>query len=311
LTFSHTVGAGGANRILVVGVNIFSTGTLTVSSMTYAGQSMTFLAGVNNPGARIRSEMWYIIAPATGANNIAITFSASVRAVAGGMSYTGVHQAAPFGTAATASSDGSTTASVVVSSAAGELVVDTVGNRENTSETQSLTVGAGQTQRYNGVSRTGTISNSNVVGAGSEEAGAASVTMSWAAGPSSQDWAIVAAPLKPAGGCPNLTEAIGPEAGETRYSITLPFDNVNDYHGFDSNTASPSGIRNIDSTLIAGLDAYRVTVSVAGQTLGSIGNDAYGSPQSLLIAVTVTRPSGNVSVTLHGYRTRYAPNALP
>jgi MSHA pilin protein MshD len=51
-------------------------------------------------------------------------------------------------------------------------------------------------------------------------------------------------------------------------------------------------------------------VSVAGQTLSGVGNDALGNPQSLLITVTVTGP-GNTTVTLNGYRTRYAPNALP
>jgi len=112
------------------------------------------------------------------------------------------------------------------------------------------------------------------------------------------------------GSCPVLAETMGPEPGETRYSSTFPFDNVNDYHGFDSNTAVPPGIRNIDGTAIAGLDGYRVTVSVAGQALGGIGNDAFGNPQSLLITVTVTGP-GNTTVTLNSYRTRYAPNALP
>jgi MSHA pilin protein MshD len=105
-------------------------------------------------------------------------------------------------------------------------------------------------------------------------------------------------------------ETIGVEGGETRYSSTVPFDNVNDYHGFDSNTAVPSGIRNIDGTLIAGLDGYRVTVNVAAQPLGGIGNDANARPQSLLTTVTVTG-IGNTTVTLHGYRVRYAPNALP
>jgi MSHA pilin protein MshD len=85
----------------------------------------------------------------------------------------------------------------------------------------------------------------------------------------------------------------------------LPFDNVNDYHGFDSNTAVPSGIRNIDSALIDGLDGYRVTVSVASQALGAIP-----ASDSLLITVTVTGP-GNTTATVHGYRIRYAPNALP
>jgi MSHA pilin protein MshD len=102
-------------------------------------------------------------------------------------------------------------------------------------------------------------------------------------------------------------EGIGPE-GETRYSTTTPFDNVNDYNGFDSSTAAPPGIRDLNSTLITGLDGYRVTVSVARQALQGVDLDANGAPQSLLITVTVTGPS-DTTVVLHGYRLRYAPNA--
>jgi len=201
LTVPHTVGAIGTNRILVVGVNIFSflDPVPTVSTMTYAGQSMTFLATAIDPGipARIRSEMWYITAPATGTNNIVITFSANVVAVAGGMSYTGVHQTTPFGIAAAVGGNG-TAPSVIVSSAAGELVVDTVGSRQSAAGGQTLTAAVGQQERYNDV--TAPAGDSNVVGAGSEKAGAASVTMSWTVGPAGARWAIVAAPLKPACG---------------------------------------------------------------------------------------------------------------
>jgi hypothetical protein len=77
LTVSHTVGVGGSNRILVVGVNIYygsGDPLARVATMTYAGQPMTFLAtAVDNAAAaskRIRSEMWYITAPATGPNDI-------------------------------------------------------------------------------------------------------------------------------------------------------------------------------------------------------------------------------------------------
>jgi len=302
LTVSHTVGAGGANRILVVGVNIFSSVDPfpTVSSMTYAGQTMIFLAAQNDdvaPNTRIRSEMWYITAPATGANNIVITFSAILRAVAGGMSYTNVNQTTPFGTAATATAN-SMTPSVAVSSAAGELVVDTVGIRENPAVNQTLTVGAGQTQRYNLRSWTsGT--NNNVVGAGSEEAGAASVTMSWTPF-DARPWAIVAAPLKPAGGCAT-PEAIGPEAGESRY-FAPQFDNVNDYHGFTMNSGN-GGIKDITNTVFPALNPYSASVSVVQEALGSIA-----ATESLRVTVTVTGP-GNTTVTLDGYRTRYAPDA--
>ena len=117
--------------------------------------------------------------------------------------------------------------------------------------------------------------------------------------------------VNPPTDCTTTPETMGGVVeGEDRYSATTPFDNVNDYDGFDSATASLPGIRNIGGTSIAGLDAYRVVVGVAGQALGTIGNDVDGRPQSLLITVTVTGP-GNTTVVLLGYRTRYAPNALP
>jgi MSHA pilin protein MshD len=101
-------------------------------------------------------------------------------------------------------------------------------------------------------------------------------------------------------------EAIGPELSapygpETRTSATKPFDNVNDYNNFSLS----GGITDIEGNAISGLNSYSVSVSVAGQALGTIG-----TTESLLIGVTVTGP-GNTTVVLHGYRTRYAPNALP
>ena len=96
-------------------------------------------------------------------------------------------------------------------------------------------------------------------------------------------------------GCATLVEAMGPEAGESRTSLTLPFDNVNDYNGF-----SMSPIRDINNTLISGLDAYSASVTVANAALG------VPAANSLLITVTVTGPQGT-RVVLQGYRTQYAP----
>jgi MSHA pilin protein MshD len=106
-------------------------------------------------------------------------------------------------------------------------------------------------------------------------------------------------------GANNEDGTIGPEAGETRYSTTTPFDNVSDYNGF-SLPASP-GILDINGTAISGLSAYSASVSVtrAGTPLGLASNG-----DALLIAVTVNGPNG-VSTTLEGYRTRYAPNTSP
>ena len=102
-----------------------------------------------------------------------------------------------------------------------------------------------------------------------------------------------------AGGCASQAEAIGPEAGETRFA-TPQFDNVNDYHGY----AMTNGIKDISNTAVVGLEAYSASVTVAAASLGSIPVNG----DALLITVTVTAPHG-VQVVLAGYRTRYAPNA--
>src|SRR5882762_368850 len=98
---------------------------------------------------------------------------------------------------------------------------------------------------------------------------------------------------------------LGPEAGETRYSATTPYDNVSDYNGFP-NPLVP-GITDITGAAITGLENYTASVTVVNQVLGAIP-----ASDSLLIKVTVTGPPGtNTTVVLHGYRVRYAPNALP
>ncbi|HEX9895911.1 MAG TPA: hypothetical protein VGA78_18410, partial [Gemmatimonadales bacterium] len=222
LTVSHTVSSSGTNKVLVVGVNIYhaTSGTMaSVASMTYAGQPMTFLATAIDNAAfgsnRIRSELWYIKDPTTGTNDVFMTFDINCRAVAGAITFTGVDQTTPFGSAGT-NGGNDTTPTVTLSSAAGELVVDTVGIRNIATNTVTLTAGANQTERYN--DRTG-IDDTNSVGAGSEEAGAGSVTMSWTSS-EARLWAIVAAPLKPAGGSAPTVDATS--SGQTqRTGLTI------------------------------------------------------------------------------------------
>jgi MSHA pilin protein MshD len=99
-----------------------------------------------------------------------------------------------------------------------------------------------------------------------------------------------------------VAEAIGPEAGETRYSPTTPFDNVNDYNNYSTAVEVPPGIKDITGTPIGGLTAYNALVTVAQTALNGIA-----ATDSLLITVTVTGPA-NTTVVLNGYRTQYAPN---
>lgn len=111
-----------------------------------------------------------------------------------------------------------------------------------------------------------------------------------------------------AGQCTSMSEGLGVEDDVSRYDATKRFDNVSDYHGFMMNSGT-GGIREINDVPIAGLDAYTAMVSVAQVALNSTG-DSVPATESLRISVTVTGP-GSVSITLEGYRTRYAPRALP
>lgn len=99
-----------------------------------------------------------------------------------------------------------------------------------------------------------------------------------------------------AAGC-TTAEALGPEAGETRYGPTSYFDNVNDYASF-----SMTGIRDITNAAVSGLSGYAAAVDVASATLNGIAGGA-----ALKITVTVTAPDGS-RLSLQGWRTRFAPN---
>lgn len=98
-------------------------------------------------------------------------------------------------------------------------------------------------------------------------------------------------------------ENLGAEGGETRGGVQ-PFDNVSDYAALP--VAAPA---NIDGAAISGLGAYQVAVAAVQHAL-VVGADAVPAAASLRVTVTVTGPN-DVNVVLDGYRTRYAPNALP
>jgi len=104
-------------------------------------------------------------------------------------------------------------------------------------------------------------------------------------------------------GC-TTPEAIGPETGETRYSATTPFDNVNDYHGFQMSAGSIMDITNANTGLVG--------YSLKPITLTSIdfGGITQASGDAVLITVTVSDPMGN-DIVLQGIRTRYAPRSVP
>jgi hypothetical protein len=100
--FTHVVGTN-SNRLLVVGVSTFAAGTVT--SITYGGVALTKLRSDVN--GVYNSEVWYLIAPASGSATITVNLSASITSIAGAASWRNVDQANPF--SANAGSNGTNT----------------------------------------------------------------------------------------------------------------------------------------------------------------------------------------------------------
>jgi MSHA pilin protein MshD len=96
-------------------------------------------------------------------------------------------------------------------------------------------------------------------------------------------------------------EGIGTEGGETRYSDPR-FDNVSDYDGF---SMAGANLKSADGTVISGLTDYSVSVSVANA--GS--SFSIANTEALLVTVTAQHVPTGTTVSLQGYRLRYAPNS--
>lgn len=89
LTFSHTV--SGSNRILFVSAYGGADGT-DITGMTYNGVAMTFIAKAKYAANNSYMHTYYLIAPATGANNVVVSYNINARMGAIASSYTGVKQ---------------------------------------------------------------------------------------------------------------------------------------------------------------------------------------------------------------------------
>jgi hypothetical protein len=193
-SFSWTHNCSGSNRLLIACLTIRSAIT-SITTITYSGLPMTLGGTVQLSANAAKLHLYYLIAPpaASGSHLVSATFNQGSNVIGGATSWTGAHQSVPLGTVVT--NTGSNSApTVTASSAIGEVIQDMMASF-NVVGAPSATVGGGQTQRWNAAVG---VSN-ELVGAGSTEAGAASVTMSWSLS-ASASWAILAVPILPLDG---------------------------------------------------------------------------------------------------------------
>lgn len=91
-TFSHT--CTGTNLVLIV--SVFSASTDIVTGVTYAGTPMSLVGKCGDGGSPDTNDRWgyqfILVNPATGANNVVVSTSASDAIGAHAVSYTGATQ---------------------------------------------------------------------------------------------------------------------------------------------------------------------------------------------------------------------------
>lgn len=193
ISWSHTV-ASGSQRVLFVGISSAALKSTwpTPSSVKFGSQAMSEVKGANNnitinifPG-RLHSSIWVLTAPLVTTANITAVFSGTMVSMVGGSTnWTGVDQASPVRSNKAAIGD-STSPSVTVTSQTNDVVLDNIAEKTGVATTE----GASQTERYD------VHQSTNIGGAGSSEAGASSVAMTWTLG-SAQDWVQVGISIAP------------------------------------------------------------------------------------------------------------------
>jgi MSHA pilin protein MshD len=94
--------------------------------------------------------------------------------------------------------------------------------------------------------------------------------------------------------------ALGPQpASEARVSMTDPFDNVSDYHGFQMT----GGLSGLDGVAVPALAAYSASVTVQRD------GGTFGLPADAVLRVDVSVSGRGQAITLTGWRFRHSPNA--
>ena len=103
VTLPHTTGIAGTNRLLVVSVsiNITNNPAAAVTGVKYNGTPLTVVGVHNDAGNTRRVEMWSLIAPAIGTNNVVVTLNlpggiGTLGVVVGAITFTGADQSSPF-----------------------------------------------------------------------------------------------------------------------------------------------------------------------------------------------------------------------
>lgn len=170
LSFSHTTGSG-SDRYMLVGVSFRNDDGQRVTSVSYAGRSLSKIGHDSRDDARV--EIWQLVAPPSGSSTVQVNFSRRTQGRgAGAVTFTGVDQSTPYENYTTNDAS-SGTASISISSETDDLVfaVFSSEDQRGTASTDASGMTAQWSFQENGSRR--------FAGAGATKSGASSVYMAW------------------------------------------------------------------------------------------------------------------------------------
>jgi len=189
--FSHLHTVSGANRLLLVAVEIENNGS--VQGVTFGGQLLTLLnRHAHSPNQKPVIEVWQMADPPVTTDSIQVTMSGGVadKVVIGAISYTGVNTAAPIDTVVTAFGTGPDP-SIVIKTKFGTYFQDFL---------TSLSVGipvAGPDQIVQWALELGGPGATGFYGTSSSKLGQDSTTMTWSLAELNKDWLVTAVSIIP------------------------------------------------------------------------------------------------------------------
>jgi len=261
-TLPITVGAG-SNRYLDFGASYFTATSEVPDSVKRGGIKFTAIGSAFSPTSGYGVSAWRLLNPATGAGDITVYWPSAKTPTLGATAWSGINQSNPIG-GTTTNSGNSGTVTVTIGSTSGEVVRDVVRHNEY------ITVGAGQTQRWNLPAK-----GNGPSGAGSSEPGAASVPMTWTTGIPGE-WATIGWAIKPATGNPDTIP------------FGIAFQAINEPAPADSGVIQTFIVGGLNTPLMAGTQYwFMMKVSDAAGNISAVSNLATGTTTSGAAGSTV------------------------
>ncbi|MEA2570292.1 MAG: hypothetical protein QOI24_2293 [Acidobacteriota bacterium] len=295
MTVAHTTPVR-ANRLMIVAVhmNVTTSTATTIASVTYNGAAM-FLAEALTEGANdVRIELWYLLAPSTGTNNVVVTAQnvaagQTVPSLVGVTTFVDVDQALTGSLGYTAGGNNNTPTSTLAGTAAGDLVVDYTSARHN--GTLTAAVGAGQTSMYNTTSPAPLTTADVLAVASTEVSTGANVTMSYTLN-ANRVWAKAGGSLRGARTDVEITGYASPDlvdGSPTQVTFTWKIQ------------AQSAGANNVNfsNPLPAGLTIVSATTTLGTCTPAATTTCAIGSlmnaGDSATVTIVATAASGGLA----------------